>query len=627
MKIKLRIQQKEALPLLLKDLWERGRALLVMATGLGKTMTSALVGKDVCADTGRILFLAHTNEILRQTMAEDYAVFFNPKEMGLFNGENRDYKKRIVFATFQTMRNSLHLFSRRDFLLINVDESHHSEAESYAKVLEYFEGYMLGMTATPNRKDRKNIRRFFGDESYNLPLPTALARGLLPKINYEFVTDGGIDKEKLEEIKKRLTRGDRKISIKDLNHTLFLKTRDEKIVEVLERKRQKTIIFAPNIRYAEHVCNLLPQAETYHSGNSTEDNKAVLGRLKAGKISYVVAVDALNEGVSVPKVARVVFLRSTTSETIYLQQLGRALHSGLESIQVLDFVGNMHRLQMGSALVQQVRDEMAKYQTDGAGKSTLVAETPHLQFHFASELVDILEVVKRLRADFYPTWQEASEVAIKLGFTKQREYEGGYLQDPRLPSSLRQTYPDYPGDSVFFGGERRNHHPTWQQAGKAALKLGIVSAGKYRSMHKGDKRLPASPERRYSDFPGWEEFLGREKKNLYPTLNQAKKAVKELGISGTTEYRQRYKEGGRLPAAPNKQYPSEWRGWSDFFGGRRFYATVAEASKAAKKLGIKDSLEYKERYKEDPCLPSIPSSAYKDFWHKGGWSWPKFLGK
>jgi superfamily II DNA or RNA helicase len=560
-KIKLRIQQKEALPLLLKDLWERGKALLVMATGLGKTMTSALVGKEVCADTGRILFLAHTNEILRQTMAEDYAIFFNPEEMGLFNGENRDYKKRIVFATFQTMRNSLHLFSPRDFLLIDVDESHHSEAESYAKVLEYFEGYMLGMTATPNRKDRKDIRRFFGDESYNLPLPTALARGLLPKINYEFVTDGGIDKEKLEAIKRRLALGDRKISIKDLNRSLFLKTRDERIVEILERKRKKTIIFAPNIRYAEHVCNLLPQAETYHSGNSTEDNKAVLDRLKTGKISYVIAVDALNEGVSVPKVARVVFLRSTTSETIYLQQLGRALHSGLESIEVLDFVGNMQRLQMGSALVQRVRDEMEKYQTGGTGKSTLVVETPHLQFHFASELVDILQIVQRLGGEFY-SYEEARQRVQQFGIKSSSDYEIRYREDLRLPRHPPRNYKEeWKSWNSFL---ERNSFYSYAEAKAKVKELGVKSSHSYITEHKKDLRLPSTPSITYSnEWKSWDDFLEKDPPYSY---SEAKRRVREFGIRSQRDYWSGYKKDLRLPSNPPRFYANQWQGWSKFFG-------------------------------------------------------------
>jgi hypothetical protein len=104
----------------------------------------------------------------------------------------------------------------------------------------------------------------------------------------------------------------------------------------------------------------------------------------------------------------------------------------------------------------------------------------------------------------------------------------------------------------------------------------------------------------------------------------AKRAVKRLGIKNSTNYYQRYKEDSRLYASPNKGYPEDWKGWVDFCGGR-FYETVAEASNAVRRMGIKSSAEYEYRYKEDSRLPSTPPYTYGESWEE--WGWDRFLGR
>lgn len=148
----------------------------------------------------------------------------------------------------------------------------------------------------------------------------------------------------------------------------------------------------------------------------------------------------------------------------------------------------------------------------------------------------------------------------------------------------------------------------------------------YRSRKTSNPRLPGNPEETFKDFPGWIAFLGKELRVPYATLGEAQQAVKRLGIRISAEYFQRYKEDSRLHASPSKYYRKQWRGWVNFFGRVGFYSTIAEASKVAKRLKMKDSIDYKKRYKEDPKLPSEPSSAYKRGWKSGGWNWPKFLG-
>ena len=220
-----------------------------------------------------------------------------------------------------------------------------------------------------------------------------------------------------------------------------------------------------------------------------------------------------------------------------------------------------------------------------ASQEKLDVSGANFEFTFSNTVVDLINVMRRMSAGYYPTWQEASEAAKKLGANSQREFAKKRIQDPLMP-----------------------RHPEWT----------------------------------YEDFPGWRIFMGtaERRSSTYLTLVEAREAAKRLGIKTYGEYHRRYKEDNQLPSHPELEYSSVWRGWSVFFGRtpsvrprkpavRRAvacYPTLIEASSAVKRLGIKKSAEYRLYYKKDPHLPHDPSRVYREEWRSGGWTWPKFLG-
>ncbi len=217
----------------------------------------------------------------------------------------------------------------------------------------------------------------------------------------------------------------------------------------------------------------------------------------------------------------------------------------------------------------------------------------------------------------YKTWQEAAHAARRLDIKKSADYPRMYKKDPKLHSSPHKFYHDFPGYKIFLDTE---FYSTWQEASKAARGLGIrieSRDGGYRGSYRQDPKLPSAPSEFYPDFPGWRVFLDTE---FYATWQEAGKAAKELGIGGAVQYEKEYKKDSRLPAVPRKIYP-DFPGWKTFLD-TGFYLTWQGASRAARRISITTSTEYKKKYKQDPRLPAYPAGSYHDFP-----GWRTFLGR
>ncbi len=241
--------------------------------------------------------------------------------------------------------------------------------------------------------------------------------------------------------------------------------------------------------------------------------------------------------------------------------------------------------------------------------------------------------------EYYSTFSEAQQATIALGITTVTEYKRRYKEDPCLPLAPHKIYTEeWPLENawpIFLEKEVKEYYPTFVEAQQAAIALGIVSYTQYRLRYKENPRLPLKPNKIYAgEWPpknGWAIFLGQEGKITYPTFAEAQQAAVALGITTSKEYRVRYKEDPRLPYDPDRIYAKEWslkNGWPIFLGKevKEYYPTFAEAQQAAIALGITTGKEYRQRYKEDPCLPSAPDTTYAGKWPPEN-GWLIFLGQ
>lgn len=633
--------QKIAFTKLVAALKTTFRALMVMATGLGKTILSIEVVKQFITPKDRILFLCHDNGILNKAHKDYKKYLGNTYTYAKFYGEGKDWeadKHNFVFATFQSILANLRdentkqkLFSPEHFTFIVVDESHHAQAETFAEVINYFKPkYKLGMTATPDREDEADIRDIFGEEIVDIRLPEAIANNWLTPIDYKVLSDG-LDDEKIREVCKEVLEDNVRLTEKQINEKIFIKVRTEEQCKIVQRysKTQKAIVFCENIEHLHHVASILPSSVTIHSEQSDKVNDFNFDLFEHGHVQHVIVVDKFNEGIDIPDTELLVFLRATNSERIFYQQLGRGLRpvKGKEKVTVLDFVANIDRIKQVTKLTQEIERILS---TSMLGKeshtldTSLHVEGKGFRFDFSDQVVNILSVFERIENPFYETWQEASQSTIVLGINSSTEYYKRYKEDKRLPSAPHQVYGNFPGFIIFLGNVKKDFYPTWQEASSATLKLGIDSQRNYRQKYKDDPKLPSDPRHTYQNFPGWVVFLGGEEKRFYLSLSDASKSVQELGIKGFKEYKIRYKEDPLLHSNPDQFY-SDFPGWDMFLLGiEGYYKTWKEASEAALKLGIDSQRNYHQKYKDDPRLPSAASlkRIYLDF---PGFN--KFLGR
>lgn len=513
----------------------RDFVLFVMAMGLGKTVTSAFIVEDYLREGKRGLFLCHETYILEQVEQEYRNVLGDDLVYKTFYGSEKDGKKDwaadqadMLFASFQSMNNwheKWYLaFDPDHFDFMVVDESHHGQAPSYKEVINYFQCKKIGMTATPDRMDLKDIREIFGEEVYTITLEQGIANGWLAGIEYHVLSDG-INNTTLKKICKEVLEGGKRVSVKQLNETIFIKERDKAEKEIIDEYSKirefsgdrKTLLFCERTAHADKLVPHFNKSGVMHSKKTSKENNNVFNAFKSGDLQYVASVNKFNEGKHVPGVEVIVFLRATDSLTIFWQQLGRALAKlgNKEKIIVLDFVSNLERLVQVRDLMLRTIQVKNELDSDIASKLPLDVRVlnvsgENFEFIFSDELVDVMKIIEALRKGFYENWEEASQAAIKLGFSGKNQYTIGYRQDLRLPAWPSRFYPDFPGWRVFLGNrDTVNYYQNWQEAAIAVTSLGIRGSIQYYNNYRQDPRLPASLEGSYKDFPGWGIFLGK----------------------------------------------------------------------------------------------------------------------
>lgn len=481
MKIKLYNYQEIALEKVLYALRRFGRALMVMATGLGKTIVSSKLVELFLSDNPgkRILFLSHDNGILEQSLLKYESIFGNRYSYARFFGAKKDWnadKYDIVFATFQSSPHKL--FNADHFGFIIVDESHHSKADTYFECLQYFRPkWKLGMTATPDREDEQDIRSIFGKEVVNYDLPEALANGWLTPVEYKILSDG-LDREMLEKICYEVLVENVRITEGQLNDRIFIHARTEeqcnKIVEYT-KSGLKAIVFCRNITHLEHVYEILPNSVIVHSERTDDQNYDAEQKYVSGQVSHILVVDKYNEGKDLPDTDVLVFLRGTESYRIWAQQLGRGLRlfPGKEKVVVLDFVANIERIKNVDKLMKQ----LGQFETNSLTESLLNLNSPlHIEgenfiFDFTSEIVNIFSALERIAMPFYSTWQEASFAAKSLEIETGVEYQKNYKKDCRLHSDPNKYYSDFPGWLIFL--EKINIPEGWISQSEAAVSANV----------------------------------------------------------------------------------------------------------------------------------------------------------
>ncbi|VWX35298.1 DUF3427 domain-containing protein [Exiguobacterium oxidotolerans] len=329
------------------------KAMVIAATGTGKTYLAAFDVKQF--EAKRVLFIAHRGKLLTQAEQTFKKIFTDSTAtFGRYQANQKETDKQFTFATIQTFSKEVHLeqFDRSTFDYIIIDEFHHAASESYQKVLSHFTPqFLLGITATPERMDGLNIFKLVDHNiAYEIRLYDALAQDLLTPFHYFGIQDD-------EEIDYEMIPQKNGLYIeKDLVQALERSSRTEYILEMINKfgnsgSTQVGLGFCVNINHAEFMAAEFNkhhiEALAITSNQSEVEREQAIQRLEDehDPLSFIFTVDLFNEGVDIPKINLMLFLRPTESPTIFIQQLGRGLrkHDSKEYVTILDFIGNSQR--------------------------------------------------------------------------------------------------------------------------------------------------------------------------------------------------------------------------------------------------------------------------------------------
>ncbi len=332
------------------------KALVSAATGVGKTYLRSeerRVGKTYLAAFDskaykRVLFVAHREEILNQA-AVSFRNVRNSEDYGFFNGDEKCTDKSVIFASVATLGRTEYLndryFSPDYFSYLVIDEFHHAVNDQYKRIVEYFKPhFLLGLTATPERMDGRNIYEICDyNVPYEISLSDAINKGMLTPFHYYGIFDD-TDYSGLHMLRGRYDE-------KELNETYIGNVHRHDLIYKYYCKygSKRALGFCCSRAHAEEMAKEfckrgIPSVAVYSNadGEFSEDRSVAIGKLKKGEIRVIFSVDMFNEGVDITSVDMVLFLRPTESPIIFLQQLGRGLRrsKGKEYLNVLDFIGN-----------------------------------------------------------------------------------------------------------------------------------------------------------------------------------------------------------------------------------------------------------------------------------------------
>ena len=360
-------------------------ALIAMATGLGKTVVAAefTVGSQNDDLPGRVLVLAHSQDILQQSERSFWQHLPKTISTHQLNGSERPFRfDGITFATFQTMDSILRTgdMDIPGFDIVIVDECHHAGAPSYRYVLDELNPeFLVGLTATPWRTDEVSLRDMFGDPVYSKSIIEAMNEGWLSEIDYRLLADNIAWDDLLPLTGTTL-------SIRQLNSRLFLPQLEEAVVGKIQEHwadigKPRALVFCKTIHSAERMATAVnargfARAEVLSSrtgtGNRRIDREIKLMRFENGEIDILCGVDIFNEGIDVPDVNLLVFLRVTHSRRIFIQQLGRGLRwQQGKVVRVLDFVSDIRRI----AAVLQMDAQHRNYRNRTTAQEVTLPDT------------------------------------------------------------------------------------------------------------------------------------------------------------------------------------------------------------------------------------------------------------
>ena len=426
-------------------------ALLYHATGTGKTVTAVMDAKS-CG--GRVLFLAHTQELVSQA-AETFRKLWPSVTVGRYIEGMKQPNAHVVCGSVQSV--ALHLDQFRDdaFDYLIVDEAHHASADTYQKVLSYFKpSFTLGLTATPERTDdNKVILDIFKNTAHKLDIQTAVEIGeLVPVRCIRIHTNIDLTKVRFNSVQ---------YNIRDLESKIYVPERNRLLVDTwLQYVRDKrTVVFCASVKHAEQIAALFAEAgiraAAVSGGMKQSERREFQDKFVSREIQVLCACDLLNEGWDCPEIEVLFMARPTMSKVLYTQQLGRGmrLYEGKESLMVFDFVDNASQYNMPQSLHRLFK--LKEYQPGRLAVAPGAKKTAEADLYAKGEKPEALidwpvDALDYELVDIFNWQEEAQGMISQLEFVRRVDVqtetieryvrEGKLVPDLVVPMSEHRTF-------------------------------------------------------------------------------------------------------------------------------------------------------------------------------------------
>ncbi|MCQ6277083.1 DEAD/DEAH box helicase family protein [Bacillus sp. V3B] len=441
--IKPRFAQPEALEQLETTLEEGYHsALVVMATGLGKTYLAGFFAEKF----KRTLFIAHREEILHQAK-RSFGQIMPDRNSGIYNGKVKDAEADSIFASISTlsMKHHLEVFQPDTFDLIIIDEFHHAAATTYQRVLDYFKPqFLLGITATPDRNDNKDVYAICnGNVAYRIDFLEAIQRQWLAPFKYVGVYDD-TDYSQLTWLGTRYAEED----------LLKVQLREEMAESILqawkEHKQTRTIVFCSSIRQAVFLSSYFNQqgfkTVSLHSKQMDISRSKAINLLEKGELDAIFTVDLFNEGVDIPAVDTLLFVRPTESLTVFTQQVGRGLrlYPEKESCVIIDLIGNYRNADI----------KLSVFDTNHEAKKKNAIIEPTVPQLCSFDLdIRAINLLKEMTRKKHPRRQKLYDdyFALKQELGRRPSYLELHLKGGSEASVYKQEFQSYVGFLLWAG--------------------------------------------------------------------------------------------------------------------------------------------------------------------------------
>ena len=439
--LELKEHQKQAL----KSLEEMRKnhetiAMLYHATGTGKTVTAV---SDAKRCGGRTLFLAHTVELVEQA-AKTFRELWKTVNVGKYVDSIKQPNAYVLCGSIQSVALNLDRFKPDDFDYLIIDEAHHASADTYQKVLAYFKPkFTLGLTATPERADDKNILDIFKNTAHKLDIQTAVEIGeLVPVRCIRIHTNIDLTKVRFNSVQ---------YNIRDLESKIFVPERNTLIADTFMEycSEKRTVIFCASVKHAEQIAQLIRErganALAVSGSMKASERKEYLAKFQKGEIKALCACDLLNEGWDCPETEVLFMARPTMSKVLYTQQLGRGMRlaDGKESLIVFDFVDNASQYNMPYSMHRlfKLKDYKPGKLVLGTSQQMAVDDALYVKGEKPEAIVDFpIDATDYEAVDVFNWQEEAAGMISQMEFIRrvdvQSETVERYIREGKIIPDL-----------------------------------------------------------------------------------------------------------------------------------------------------------------------------------------------